>query len=71
MPNIIFNIPLYFHVLVVYGLFYKRNRKHFFPSSRTVIETLVEVWENSKLRGNTRGSLGELEIAGKHYIKST
>ena len=31
-----------------------------------VIETLVEVWENSKLRGNTRGSLGELEIAWKH-----
>ena len=28
-----------------------------------VIETLVEVWQNSKLRGNTRGSLGELEIA--------
>ena len=38
----------YFHVLVFYGLFYNRNRKHFFLVFPYVIETLVEVWENSK-----------------------
>ena len=42
----------YFHVLVFYGLFYKRNRKHF---PRVLIRYR-----------NTRGSLGELEIAWKH-----
>ena len=29
----------------------------------------MEVWENSKLRGNTRGSLGELKIAWKQTWK--
>ena len=29
----------------------------------------MNVWENSKLRGNTRGSLVELEIAWKHSWK--
>ena len=40
----------YFHVLLFYGLFYKRNRKHFFHVFPAyVIETLVEVWENFNL----------------------
>ena len=54
MENLRFDKEGYFHVLVFYGLFYKRNRKHFPPCSHTLIETLVEVWENSKLRGNSR-----------------
>ena len=40
----------YFHVLVLYGIFYKRKKKTFFPMFSYVIETLVKVWENSKLR---------------------
>ena len=41
--------------LVFYGLFYKRNRKHSPPPVFPyVIETPVKVWENSKLRENTR-----------------
>ena len=58
MEHVRFDEEDYFHVLVFYGLFYKRNRRHF-PMFPYVIETLVEVWENSKLRGKTRGSLGE------------
>ena len=53
MENSRFEKESYFHVLVFYWLFYKRNRKHFFQCSHNVIETVVEVWENSKLRGNT------------------
>ena len=56
----------YFLVLIFYVLFYKRNRNPFPPVFPYVIETLVQVWENMKLRGNTRGSLGEHEIAWKH-----
>ena len=44
----------YFYVLLVlYGLFYKRNRKHFFRVPIESLETLVEVW------------IEELEIAVK------
>ena len=50
MENLRFDKEGYFHVLVFYGLFYERNRKHFFLVFPYVIETLVEVWENSKLR---------------------
>ena len=46
MENLRFDKEGYFHVLVFYGLFYKRIRKHFFPCFHTVIETRVEVWEN-------------------------
>ena len=53
MENSRFEKESYFHVLVFYWLFYKRNRKHFFQCSHNVIETVVKVWENSKLRGNT------------------
>ena len=49
MENLRFDKEGYFHF---YVLFYKRNRKHFFTVFPYVIETLVEVWENSKLRGN-------------------
>ena len=50
MENLRFDKEGYFHVLDFYGLFYERNRKHFFLVFPYVIETLVEVWENSKLR---------------------
>ena len=55
MENLRFDKKGYFHVLVFYGLFYKRNRKHVFSLvfPAYVIETLVEVWENPKYRGNT------------------
>ena len=36
------------HVLVFYGLFYKRNIENISPLLPYVIETLVEVWDNSK-----------------------
>ena len=52
--NLRFDKEDYFHVLVFYWLFYRRNRKPIFPVFPYVIETLVKVWENSKLRGNTR-----------------
>ena len=72
--------------LVFYGLFYKRNRKHSPPPvSPYVIETLVEVWENSKLRGkiskvfflsenpvNPRNSLKNiLALKGDVYLSYT
>ena len=53
MENLRFDKEDYFHVLVFYGLFYKRNRKHFSPCSHTVYK-------------HSRGSLGELEITWKH-----
>ena len=43
-----FDKEAYFHGLVFYALFYKRNTKHFFHVFPYVIETLVKVWENSK-----------------------
>ena len=36
MENLRFDKEDYFHVLVFYGLFYKRNRKHVFPCSHTL-----------------------------------
>ena len=48
MENLRFDKEGYFHVLVFYGLFYKRNRKHF-PRVPIAMETLVEVsLENEK-----------------------
>ena len=44
IENLRFDKEGYFHVLVFYALFYKRNTKHFLY----FIETLVEVWEDSK-----------------------
>ena len=38
--NLRFDQESYFHVLVFYGLFYKRKRKHFFPVFPYVIEML-------------------------------
>ena len=52
MENLRFDKESYLHDLVFYGLFYKRNRKHFFRVP--------------KRYRNTRGSLEELEIASKH-----
>ena len=52
MENLRFDKEDYFHVLVFHGLFYKINRKHL---PRVPIRYR-----------NTRGSLGELEIAWKH-----
>ena len=49
IENLRFDKEDYFHVLVFYGLFYKKIRKYFFPVFPCVIETLVEVWENEKL----------------------
>ena len=54
MENLHFDKEGYFHVLVFYGLFYKRNIKYFFTVFPYVIETPAEVWENSKLCGNSR-----------------
>ena len=52
IENLHFDKEGYFPVLVFYALFYKRNRKHVF---------------RIRIRyRNTRGSLGELEIAWKH-----
>ena len=51
--NLRFDKEGYFHVLVFYGLFYKRNRKQFFLCSHIRYR-------------NTSESLGELEIAWKH-----
>ena len=48
MENLGFDKEDYLHVLVFYGLFYKRNRKCLFPVFPYVIETLVKVWENTK-----------------------
>ena len=49
MENLRFDENGYFYVLVFYcGLFYKKNRKHFFPAFPYIIETLVKVWENYK-----------------------
>ena len=48
MENLRFDKEDYFHVLVFDGLFFKRNRKHFFSVFPYFIETLLEVWENSK-----------------------
>ena len=59
MENLRFDKEGYFHVLVFYELFYKRNRKHFFPCSHTV-----------RYRNN-RGSMGGLEIAWKFLNKNT
>ena len=51
MENLRFDKEGYFHVLVFYGLFYKRNfKRNIFP--RVPIRYR-----------NTRGSLGELDIA--------
>ena len=55
MENLRFE-EAYFRVLVFYGLFYKRNRKHSPP-----LPPRVPI----RYR-NTRGSLGELEITSKH-----
>ena len=52
MENLRLDKEDYFHVLVFYGLFYKRNRKHF---------PLLPI----RYR-NTRGSLEKLEMAWKH-----
>ena len=52
MENLRFDKEGYFHVLVFYGLFYRRNRK---------------IFSSVSIRSrNTRGSLEELEIAWKH-----
>ena len=53
MENLRFDKEGFFHVLIFYGLFYKRNKKTVF--FRVPIRYR-----------NTRGSLGELEIAWKH-----
>ena len=52
--NLRFDRESYFHVLVFYGLFYKRNWKHLPPVFPYVLQTLVEVLKNLKLRENTR-----------------
>ena len=49
MENLRFDKEDYFHVLVFYGLFYKRNLTYFlniFSVFPYVIETFVKVWEN-------------------------
>ena len=45
--------PSYFHVLVFSMGYFIKEIENIFPVFPYVIETLVEVWENSKLRGNT------------------
>ena len=54
MDNLRFDKEGYFHVLVFYGLFYKRNWKHLPPVFPYVLQTLVKVLKNLKLRENTR-----------------
>ena len=45
MENLRFDKEGYFNILVLYTLFYKRNRKHFFVCSPYVIETIGEICE--------------------------
>ena len=49
MENLRFDKEGYFHVLV-----FIKEIENICPVFPYVIETLVEVWEDSKLRGNTR-----------------
>ena len=51
--NLHFGKEDYFHVLVFCTGYFIKEIENFFPVFPYVIETLVEVWENSKLRGNT------------------
>ena len=54
MENLRFDKEDYFHVLVFFKGYFIKEIENISPVSPYVIETLVEVWENSKLRGNTR-----------------
>ena len=54
MENLRFDKEDYFHVLVFYTGYFIKEIENIFPVFTYIIETLVEVWENSKLRGNTR-----------------
>ena len=47
MEDLRFDKEGYFYVLVFYGLFYKRNRKHFFPCSHTLYK---HSWEFGRIR---------------------
>ena len=49
--NLRFGKEDYFHVLVFYTGYFIKEIENIFCVFHTVIETLVEVWENSKLRG--------------------
>ena len=54
MENLCF-VKKNFRVLVFYTGYFIKEIEKFSPAFHAnVIETLVEVWENSKLRGNTR-----------------
>ena len=55
--NLRFDKEGYFHVLVFYGLFYKRNRKHFFPCSHTLEKHLCKI-------GRSRNSVETLAPRG-------
>ena len=48
--NLRFDKEDYFHVLVFYTSYFVKEIENVFPRVPIVIETLVEVWENSKLR---------------------
>ena len=54
MENLRFDKEDYFHVLVFYTGYFIKEIENISPVFPYVIETLVEVWENPKLRGNTR-----------------
>ena len=62
--NLRFDKEDYFHVLVFYTSYFVKEIENVFPRVPIVIETLVEVWENSKLRWNTRhaGSCSDLNF---------
>ena len=55
MENLRFGKEDYFHILVFFmGYFILKETENMFPVFPYVIETLVKVWKNSKLRGNIR-----------------
>ena len=54
MENVRFDKEGYFQVLVFYTGYFIKEIENISPCLHTVIETLVKVWENLELRGNTR-----------------
>ena len=53
MENLRFHKEGYFHVSVFYTGYFIEEIEKISPMFPYVIETLVEVWENSELCGNT------------------
>ena len=57
MENLHFDKEDYFHVLVFYMGYFIKEIENIFPVFPCVIETVVEVWGNSKLSHITARSI--------------